>query len=147
VDIGKPKLRMVEVKSVILHDFEKLKAPLAEHRLRTNVYLRMIADSPLAEQVETQVGHVLYVAKSFGKWNPDDKTISPFKEYEVARDDSITDKLLGKASEYQAFRTMGIVPNRVCPNAACKRAKSCSVVSACFSKAFKSGDTLEHIVP
>lgn len=145
VDIGKTKLRLVELKSVILHDFEKLKAPLAEHRLRTNLYLRMIADSPLAEHVETQVAHVLYIAKSFGKWSPEDKTISPFKEYEVVRDDSITDKLLGRAGEYQAFRTMGMIPNRICPTAACKRAKTCSVVGACFSKAFKSGTTLSNV--
>ena len=49
VDVGKPKLRMVEIKSIIKEDFANLKAPLAEHRLRTNLYLRMIADSPLAE--------------------------------------------------------------------------------------------------
>ena len=92
------------------------------------------------------MGHVLYVAKSYGKWSVEDKTISPFKEYEVVRDDSITDKLMGRASEYQAFRTMGMIPERICPTAACKRANSCSVVSACFSKAFKSGETL-HDVP
>lgn len=142
LDVGKPKARVVEIKTMIKELFVKLKAPLAEHRLRTNLYLRMIANSPLADRVETSVGHVLYIAKSYGNWNPDEGVLTPFKEYEVERDDKATDKMVARAAEYQLYRNTGKIPQRVCPSATCKRAKACSVVQECFSSQFKSGATL-----
>ncbi len=142
LDVGKPKARLVELKTMIKEKFVELKAPLSEHRLRTNLYLRMIAESPLQDRVETEVAHVLYIAKSYGNWNPDEGTLTPFKEYEIERDDGETDKMVARAAEYQAYRDSGKVPNRVCSSATCKRAKACTVVQECFSGKFKSGTSI-----
>ena len=142
LDVGKPKARLIELKTMIKEKFVELKAPLAEHRLRTNLYLRMISESPLEDRVETSVGHVLYIAKSYGNWNPDEGVLTPFKEYEVKRDDKQTDEVVARTVEFQTYRDTDKVPKKVCPSATCKRAKSCKVVQECFSGKFKSGATI-----
>ena len=43
--MGEGKLRPVEIKTMAADQFKTLAAPLAEHRLRTNLYLRIIAES------------------------------------------------------------------------------------------------------
>jgi len=142
LDVGKPKARLIELKTIIKEKFVELKAPLAEHRLRTNLYLRMIAESPLEDRVETDIGHVLYIAKSYGNWNPDEGILTPFKEYGVERDDTQTDAMVARAAEYKTYRETGKIPKRICASATCKRAKTCKVVQECFSGKFKSGATI-----
>ena len=45
VAMGETKLRPVELKTMVADQFKTLVAPLAEHKLRTNLYLRIIAES------------------------------------------------------------------------------------------------------
>lgn len=45
VQLGKPKLVPVELKTMIKDQFADLLAPLQEHRLRTSLYLRIIEES------------------------------------------------------------------------------------------------------
>jgi hypothetical protein len=139
LDVGKKKLRVIEIKTMIKDQFKALIAPLAEHRLRTNLYLRMVDESPLSDRVESDVGHILYVAKSYGTWNEEAGTISPFKEYEVQRDNEQTDELMAKTVAYKKYQDDGWVPKGVCPSGNCKRAKACGVAKECFSGKYKAG--------
>src|SRR5206468_1295286 len=43
--LGEPKLTPVEIKTMNPDDFKTLVAPLAEHKQRTSLYLRIIAES------------------------------------------------------------------------------------------------------
>jgi len=139
------RFKLVEVKSIDKEEFKKLLMPIAEHRQRTNLYLRIVADSghPFADKVDLDSAIVLYVSKGgFGCLDkeveaydfPDDK-YSPFKEYAVARKDEDTDDLWIKAGLYHRFRTWvdHPMPAGVCDNAQCERAKKCPVSSACFA--------------
>ena len=62
------KRRMLECKIMKGEDFKDLKAPLAEHRVRTQLYLRMLAEanSKVAATIDTSVGHILYWMRGHG---------------------------------------------------------------------------------
>jgi hypothetical protein len=62
-------------------DFEKLKAPLAEHRIRTSLYMKLIAASgtPASLSIHPTLGKVLYISRGFGKKSDDHGHIIPFK--------------------------------------------------------------------
>lgn len=68
VQLGGPKLFPVELKTMIKDQFAELVAPLQEHRLRTNLYLRLISESeqPWSNLVSTEEARVLYVCKGGG---------------------------------------------------------------------------------
>ena len=144
-----PKLRMVEVKTIDKDYFKDLKAPMAEHRLRTNLYLRLIEldGRPFSKSINTNVGHILYICKGFGikdteitqKKSVKDAAFSPFKEYTIKRDDSETDELLEKARTVTDHRQkIGGIPCGVCKSSFDKRAKSCPVIKECWSGQFPS---------
>jgi hypothetical protein len=66
VDVGLPKLRVVECK--ILSDgqkevFRRLIQPMAEHRIRTRLYLKLIAESDFKhkDEIDTDTAHVIYM--------------------------------------------------------------------------------------
>lgn len=143
LDVGKTKLRLVELKTMNIADFTELKAPLAEHRLRTILYLKMVSESPLEEMIDTKVATVLYVAKSHGKFNVADGVVTPFKEYDVEFDEELVAPLWAKGKAYGKFQTSGLVPERICPHAACKRAKSCGVKVECFSTGKNKVETVK----
>ena len=89
-DLGGLKKVVTELKIINVDDFEKLAAPLAEHRIRTAMYLKLIDDSshPFKSSINLNEGRVLYVSRGFGKKNLEHNgEILPFKEYVVARDD------------------------------------------------------------
>jgi len=137
-DLHKPKKTVVELKIMKADDFDKLAAPLAEHRLRTMLYLQLIAesDNPIRFQVDTDHAKVLYVSRGYGKMNADIGQIVPFKEFDVYRDDSAvkTFSELGKA--VYLSRAEGTIPeHKVCPHAACTTAKKCPVRTQCWSGA------------
>lgn len=142
-DLGEPKLRVTEVKTMKADEFKTLLAPLAEHRLRTNLYLRTVAESdhPFKSRINTQEGLILYICKGFGfkaDWVKDkglkDSPFSPFKEFWVERDDEATAKYLGKAEVLRDYRTAGAgIPSGSCNNSFCGRAKSCPVRQDCWS--------------
>lgn len=135
------KLTVVEIKTMNPDDFEALVAPLAEHRLRTALYLRLIADAdhPYKDLIHLDRARVLYVSRAFGKKNPDyDNKILPFKEYELERDDAATDPFLADAARVKLFLEKGVVPPRIkaCEYSFSPRAKSCGCMAPCFSGKF-----------
>ena len=137
LDLGQPKLSVVEVKSMIKDDFKMLKAPLSEHRLRTTLYLELIADDPnLKDQVESDSATVLYVSKSFGL-KGDDGKMSPFKEFKVYANHGQVEKYLTMGHAITGFRAKQHgLPNGICHTQLCGRAQSCSMIKECFSGQF-----------
>lgn len=145
VDVGEPKLRILEIKSMDKDEFKKLEAPLAEHRFRTALYLRLAEESVqnISERVNTQSAHILYVSKSFGFKDETlkaagikDSPFSPFKEFIVTRDDAITQTPVAKAKVLHSWRqTKQGMPCGVCSSGLIKRAQSCPAVGPCFSGA------------
>lgn len=144
-----PKLRLTEVKTIDKDYFKDLKAPMAEHRLRTNLYMRLVDldGRAITKKVNTKIAHVLYICKGFGIKDTDitqhktvkDNAFSPFKEYTVQRDDSETDELLDKAKLVTQHRKgTGGMPCGVCKSSFDKRAKSCPVIKECWSGQFPS---------
>jgi Holliday junction resolvase-like predicted endonuclease len=140
------KLRIVEVKSIKQDQFQALKAPIAEHKLRTNLYMRCVKESrhQWRNTVDTERATVIYVTKQ--GWGVKDPTIqamgfgekpfAPFKEFEVERDDSQTDVLVEKAQRleiWKAHQSPVTIPSGVCPNALCPKAQRCEVSKQCFS--------------
>jgi hypothetical protein len=145
VTLGEGKLRPVELKTMAADEFKSLQAPLAEHRLRTNLYLRLIAESDhnWSNMVATDRALILYISKSaygcadpsLAAWGLKEK-FSPFKEFEVTRDDKETDYLANRAIVVKSFRDGVIgVPAGICPTAMTKRACSCALRIPCFSGA------------
>ena len=113
VALGEKKLKPIELKTMDKDQFKDLKGPLAEHRLRTNLYLRIMAESssPWSNTVNHEKATVLYVSK--GGWGCADPQLkewglkeefSPFKEFEISRDDSQTDDLADRARTVKEFR-------------------------------------------
>lgn len=140
---GEAKLQPVEIKTMDKEQFKGLVAPLAEHKLRTNLYLRIIAESEhnWSSLVNTQKAKVLYTSKGgFGcadpelkKWGLSDQ-YSPFKEYEIIRSDNATEELALRAKTVKDFRDGKIgMPCGICPTAMVKRAMYCTMKKACFS--------------
>jgi len=147
IDVGRSKLIVVECKTMDKDMFKKLEAPLSEHRIRTNLYLRLIAESnhPLRDKIETKFGIVLYMAKAFGfkdtelksKFNLKDAAFSPFKDFTVKRDDAQTDHYVAKAKAVHDFREkVSGIPTGICPNSLCKRAQNCRFITECFSGSY-----------
>lgn len=148
VDVGETKLRIVELKSIDKDEFKKLEAPLAEHKFRTSLYLRLAdeSDQHISERVNTKSAHILYVSKSFGFKDETlkaagikDSPFSPFKEFVIPRNDEITDTPVAKARVLHSWRKhkQGM-PCGVCPNGLIKRAQSCTAVGPCFSGAYQA---------
>jgi hypothetical protein len=143
VNVGDGKLRPIELKTMAADAFKALAAPLGEHRVRTKLYLRIIAESAhnWAKLVLTERATVFYVSKSAcGCASPDLKEwgikegFSPFKEYVVERNDAETETAAKRATIVKQFRQGQIdMPAGVCPTAMSKRAQGCRLRAACFS--------------
>jgi len=143
LDFGRPKLTLIETKSLDKEEFKKLVAPIAEHRWRTNLYMRIVSESdhPLADKIDTADAYVIYLTKGgYGyqdeqlrRWKLLDGDFSPFKEFEVKRDDSQTDELLERATLIQHYKKTGEVPLGICPTSLVKRAKYCRQSEHCWS--------------
>lgn len=135
-DLGGPKLKVVELKTIKPDDFDKLAAPLAEHRLRTRLYLKLIEDStnPIRFKLDTDSAKILYVSKGFGKLHPDYGQYLPFKEFEVQRDDESIASYLQNGVDVKEHREANSIPvKKICDSIACKEAKGCQVKAACWS--------------
>ena len=147
--LGEPKLRAIEIKTIDKdmfkdkHTKKELVAPLAEHKLRTAFYLRIIAESghPWSSLVSTDAATILYVSK--GGYGCQDLTLkswglkeqfTPFKEFTVKRDDKMTESVSRRAQIIKHFRDGKVgMPCGVCPTAFAKRAQFCAQRSPCFS--------------
>lgn len=136
------KLLPIEIKTMKKEEFEKLTAPLAEHRLRTSLYLRIIAESKQlwAQKVNTNEARVLYVCKAgyisdpeLKKWGLTDK-FSPFKEFTLSRKDDVTVTPSERAKVVKQFRAGEVgMPCGICATGMVKRAQTCRMKNACFS--------------
>lgn len=135
MNLGAPKLYVVELKIMAPEQFQKIIGPLAEHRLRTNLYLRMIEDSgSLSHRINLHQAVVMYVSRGYGKKNEEHAdTVLPFKEYWIKRDDTDLKTLIERAQAIDLFRKNGAMPYGVCPTPTCKIAKYCSVRTECFN--------------
>lgn len=135
-DLGHPKLTVVELKIMKDEDFNKLAAPLAEHRLRTRLYLHLIAQSsnPHRFLIDTERAKVLYVSRGYGKMHSGSGQILPFKEFDVERDDQSVQVYIDRGQRVKFFRESGGVDTeKVCENALCATAKKCPVRAQCWS--------------
>jgi hypothetical protein len=136
-----PLLRVTELKILAADEFDKILAPLPEHRIRTSLYMRLIAESNsiYKSRFNLHEGTVLYVSRGYGRKNEDHKTpygadeIMPFREFEVPRDDSITKEPLQKAKALKIFRDEKKMPTGICATATDKYAKKCDACQLCFS--------------
>ena len=146
---NREKLLMVELKTDDKERFKKLLAPRAEHRERTQLYLRCAAesDSPWRHLVDHNEARVLYISKGGwgeksskpSQWGLNDMPWTPFKEYRVTRDDAATEKYVELASPLWKYVQTGTMPAGVCPSAISNRAQNCPVRDACFSGKFTAG--------
>ena len=135
LDVGEKRLLVIEAKIIKGDDWEKLAAPLAEHTQRVRLYLKLIARNGgvLADTINTDYGIVLYMMRGHGKKQESVGTISPFKEFRVSRDDAKIRHLLSKANAVTYAREQNKIPCGVCHTSFTSRAKSCAVLSECFS--------------
>ena len=144
VDVGKKKLRLVECKIMKADAFKDLLAPLSEHRVRTRLYLRLIAGSeqPFAKRINTKVGHILYIMRGHGIKQADGRGISPFKEFIVERDDSEIQHYLGMAHALTLSRGQeGLYPCGICATQMDSRATKCQMAKDCFSAKYPGSIT------
>lgn len=142
VDVGKPLLRLIELKTMIKDEFVKLEAPLAEHRERTILYMYLLRHSAYGKEVNTDKASVIYVAKSFGKFDKEQGAFSPFKEFEIQFDEATVEAYIQRSDRFGTYLTTGEMPVGICTTSTCGRAKNCSVRSDCFSGHYKAGKAL-----
>ena len=144
LDVGRPQLILGEVKSIDKEKFKELAGPKAEHRLRTRIYLKAIAESgdERLARINPHEGFVLYVSKGgFGvqteemhDWPFPDGKFSPFKSYWVKRADDEVEYLTDQVrAARDALLGNGPIPPRTCPTHLCQRAQQCGVMKTCFS--------------
>ena len=137
VNDGTGKLLVVEIKTMSATEFDKLLAPLAEHRLRTNLYMNLIENSmnPWRTGIDTKQARVLYISRGHGKKDLSGE-ITPFKEFLVDRDDSVLQNLFVRAEQIMVYKKEGLIPNGICDTSFSPAAKQCSCTKACFSGHF-----------
>lgn len=137
LDVGRPKLRLVEVKILALDDWMKLIAPLAEHRARSKLYLELIAGSDHSKKDTIDVSqiHILYKLRGYGKKDVKLGIITPFKEFVVYRNPEEVKVYLSMATMVSQSResNWSLMPPGVCSSMFDTRAKACPVLKECFS--------------
>lgn len=142
LDKGGTKLAAVEIKTMDKEMFKALAMPLAEHRARSQLYLRTIEESndPFSNRVDHSQMEVLYVSKGgFGtacpevaEWDFKDAAFSPFKPYVIERNDKDIQEYVEKGIAFQEFRQTGKLPCRQCPTTFHPQAKKCKQMLVCF---------------
>lgn len=134
-DLGSSKLHVTELKIINVSDFEKIVAPLAEHRIRTSMYLKIIENSksPYRNKINLKTAKVLYVSRGFGKKHPSYNEILPFKEFDIERNDESVEPYLAKAKLIKVYKETGAMPPRLCKSETDKLAKKCAVCTECFA--------------
>lgn len=130
------KLRLLECKIIDKDYYKKQVAPFAEHRVRTRLYLRLIAQSNQSwtEQVDTSEASILYIMRGFGA-KDEEGEITPFREYVITREDDEVNDYLALAHAVTASRRdpdLGF-PCGICSNMMAPNAKACPVSKQCFS--------------
>jgi hypothetical protein len=146
-NIGAPQLVITEMKTLNPTEFETILTPLPEHRLRTNLYMRILEQSlhPFKEKINTKEARVLYISRGYGKLNAEWNEILPFKEFTVKRNDGDLQEFLKRATLLKEFRDHGVMPPGICTTALDKIAKACSVCPPCFSGKYPAGKKVECV--
>jgi hypothetical protein len=127
---------MVELKIMKGEDFRDLIAPLAEHTLRTMLYLYLIAHdkkNQMRKKMDLTKAHVLYMARGYG-YKHADHGVSPFKDFVVERNDALVMPYVNKGYAATIARKEKLLPMRVCDSMTCPRAKKCPVSKQCWSQ-------------
>src|ERR1043165_1796852 len=135
-NVGASSLLIVEVKTLNPTDFDKIVVQIPEHRYRTNLYMKLAAEShsPYKDKINTTEARVLYISRGYGIMNAQWNEILPFKEFEIKRDDASLTPLLQRAKALKIFRaTKQGMPSGICDTAQDKYAKKCGVCVECFS--------------
>jgi hypothetical protein len=135
VDLGTLKYQATELKIIKAEDFGDIKQPLAEHVLRTQMYLKLISDSDSVykDKINLHEARVLYTSRGYGKKNDDHNEILPWKEYVVERNDARVMPFLNMARQIKIFRETGAMPSGICTLPTDKHAKTCHQCKDCFS--------------
>ena len=133
VDVGIGKYVMVECKIMGTTQFEKLEMPLAEHRLRTQLYLHLVKQDALAEDINTDWAYILYNMRGHGKKSATVGGISPFKCYTVDYNKEAIQVYLNKAHLFTTVKNTEAFACGVCSSPEVSRAKKCPVKDECFS--------------
>lgn len=144
LDIGVGKHVMVEHKTMKSEDFKKLVTPLAEHKLRTALYLKIASeavDDPRTAMLHKSEAYIMYTTKGgwgsiepkIKEWNVIDGQYSPFKLFIQSRDDVLVTPYDSRAILFKEWRDGGPVPPRTCLNTFEPRAKNCGQMVKCFS--------------
>ena len=144
LDVGEESLLLVENKTLEKNEFKNLSKPSAEHLTRTQLYMRCLSEAEQTEVVKSinpNRSVILYSVKGgYGfidndlkKQSFQDGPYSPFKEFEITRDDESLDNMVESARLVELFKKEGKIPLGVCVNSFDKRAKSCPMFDACFS--------------
>jgi hypothetical protein len=136
-DLGGNKLAVTELKIYAADEFDKMLAPLPEHRTRTRLYLKIIADSdsPYKNKINLHQARVFYTSRGFGKMNKEFNEILPFREFVIDRDDDALDvkTALEKGRQIKIYREQGLMPSGICVSPMDKTAKACKHCDKCFS--------------
>lgn len=147
VDVGAPGYMVTELKTMAPDEWEPLKMPKPEHRLRTNLYLHLIANSgsPYLDKFNLTEARVLYCCRAYGRMNPDWNEILPWKEFVVQRNDQDLVPILKLAKDLKAFREQKTMPPGICSTAFDKIAKKCHFCIECFSGKYPAGSEIIKI--
>lgn len=121
------KLYVVEIKSMVAHQFDSLTSPLGNHVFQASGYRRLAEINGFEVAPEVIL---LYTRKDF-------KYGSPYKQFNVNVDRTNYDRILDAAWESAELVKdsvdNGYIPERtLCSSATCSRAKKCPVVAKCF---------------
>lgn len=119
----------VEIKSMVKHQWDDLRAPLPNHVIQVAAYRHLLRTN--GYPVHSDVA-LIYCAKDFA-WG------SPYKEYHVnvstAEMESTMDSLFDNAREYVQNLRAGTLPERrMCTDPRSSIARKCPVSGPCFAR-------------
>lgn len=136
MDLRTGKLTLIELKIIGPEDFQKLLMPMWEHRIRTQMYLEIIANSnhPAKDLIHLDTAKVFYMCRTHGKKVATRKLarVTPFKEYDVKPDPAAVQKYLDKARQLKIWEDTGEYPEPLCSSADCDQAKECPYLEKCI---------------
>ncbi len=134
------KLRLVELKIMAADEWDKLIAPLAEHRERTNYYLELWADNGIPKLdgqllCDKSSFIILYVSRGFGRKHPVLNKVLPFKEFVFQHDPALTPPIHAKAQSAKVWYMDHQMPERtLCATKADGIKRKCPVTRECFGE-------------
>lgn len=140
------KYILIEVKTIVKDDFKKLVAPLAEHKLRTTLYLNLAKlDQSVGrkDKINIEEARILYICKGFGckddglKLMGLNEGFSPFKEYVIKADEKLIEPIIERGKQVAVWRDKkmdAVMPSKICATSYCQRATKCTVLKQCWGE-------------